>query len=89
MFNQYDPSFLLDAKGEDSGDVDQCDEMCKLQMESVHNIANEDKHAEGFVQDVHDFANNQDRWVHLSNRNEFNWLGMALCKILGEEPSNT
>lgn len=88
MSKQYDPSFLLDVEGEDGNDVDQSDEMYEMQMESVHNIANEDSIAEGFVQDVHDFANNRDRWIRLSNRNEFNRLSIALRKVLGNEPSN-
>lgn len=88
MTKQYDPSFLLDVEGEDGDDVDQCDEMYELQMESVHNIANEDRIAEGFVQDVHDFANNRDRWLCLSNRNEYNRLRSALREALGNEQSN-
>ncbi len=78
---QYDPSFLLDVEGEDGNDVEQSDEMYELQMESVHNVANEGSIAGGFVQDVHDFANNRDRWFCLSNRNEFNWLSIALRKV--------
>ncbi len=74
---------FLDVEGEDGDDVDQYDEMYELQMESVHNIANEDNLAGGLVQDVHDFANKQDRWLLLTNRNQFNWLGMALHKVLG------
>lgn len=36
MFNQYGPSFLLDVKGENGKDVEQCDEIYELPMGNAH-----------------------------------------------------